>query len=98
MGSKFCVSRSEVLEKDKKLSILKTIKNIGKSYIYVYTLYKKRTGVQWIFTKYPPLGGIRFGLEAELGQGGDTFLLGKYSSIPPGGDTRLAWERGDKSN
>ena len=43
--------------------------------------------IQWIFTKYPPLGGIRFGLEAELGQGGDTFLLGKYSSIPRGGDT-----------
>ena len=43
--------------------------------------------IQWIFAKYPPLGGIRFGLEAELGQGGDTFLLGKYSSIPRGGDT-----------
>ena len=62
---------------------------------------EKVAKVQWIFAKYPPLGGIRFGLEAELGQGGDTFLLGKYSSIPPGGTLlswRLAWEGGDKSN
>ena len=42
-------------------------------------------------------GGDRFELEAELGQGGDTFLLGKYSSIPPGETLlswRLAWEGG----
>ena len=48
---------------------------------------------------YPPLGGVDF-LEAKLGQGGDTFPLGKYT-YPPGGDTfelEAGWGGGNKLN
>ena len=60
-------------------------------FIWIYGGEKVVTWISWILLLQVDLcevsspGGGRFELEAEQDQGGDTFILGKHSSIPGGG-------------